>query len=220
MSGTSDGATSVISFRLGVAEQPVTYLERLTARVEEVGNCLCVGLDPEPGSLPAGFSADVAGIERFGGLIIDAALERAAAIKANVAFFEAFGSAGLGVLERLRTRIPASIPFIADAKRGDIGSTAARQVVALFDMIGADAVTLNPYLGRDALAPFLDRDDRFVYVLCRTSNPAAASDPKPGSERRTAPRSRRAPRPRVGGRGRKRRTGCGRNGPGRACPHS
>ncbi len=152
----------------------MTYLERLTARVEEVGNCLCVGLDPEPGSLPAGYTADVAGIERFGGLIIDAALERAAAIKANIAFFEAFGSAGIGALERLRARIPASVPFIADAKRGDIGTTAVRQVVALFDALGADAVTVNPYLGRDAVAPFLERDDRFVYVLCRTSNPGAA----------------------------------------------
>ena len=98
-------------------------------------------------------------------------------------------------------RIPASIPFIADAKRGDIGSTAARQAVALFDVLGADAVTLNPYLGRDALAPFLERDDRFVYVLCRTSNPGAAEFQNLDRERRAALRSRRAPRPRVGGRG-------------------
>jgi len=152
----------------------VTYLERLIVRVEEVGNCLCVGLDPEPGSLPAGFSPDAAGIERFGGLIIDAAIDRAAAIKANVAFFEAFGSAGIGTLERLRARVPPSVPFIADAKRGDIGSTAERQAVALFDALGADAVTANPYLGRDALAPFLERAERFVYVLCRTSNPGAS----------------------------------------------
>jgi orotidine-5'-phosphate decarboxylase len=116
----------------------------------------------------------VAGIESFGALIVDAALERAAAVKANLAFFEAFGSRGIGALERLRARIPDRIPFIADAKRGDIGSTAQRQAAALFDALGADAVTANPYLGRDALAPFLDREDRFTYVLCRTSNPSAA----------------------------------------------
>ncbi len=69
--------------------------------------------------------------------------------------------------------IPADVPFVADAKRGDIGSTAARQAVALFDRLGADAVTANPYLGSEAIAPLLDRPDRFVYVLCRTSNPGA-----------------------------------------------
>jgi len=65
------------------------------------------------------------------------------------------------------------VPFIADAKRADIGSTAARQAVALFDRLGADAITANPYLGSEAIAPLLDRSDRFVYVLCRTSNPGA-----------------------------------------------
>ena len=65
------------------------------------------------------------------------------------------------------------MPFVADAKRGDIGSTAARQAVALFDVLGADAVTVSPYLGEEAIAPLLDRADRFAYVLCRTSNPGA-----------------------------------------------
>ena len=71
-------------------------------------------------------------------------------------------------------RIPADIPVVVDAKRGDIGSTAARQAVALFDVLGADAVTVNPYLGGEAIAPLLERADRFAYVLCRTSNPGAA----------------------------------------------
>jgi len=70
--------------------------------------------------------------------------------------------------------MPADLPVVLDAKRGDIGSTAARQAVALFDRLGGDAVTANPYLGSDALAPLLERPDRFVYVLCRTSNPTAA----------------------------------------------
>lgn len=150
------------------------YLDRLAARTASVGNCLCLGIDPDPAALPKGFRADVDGVEAFANLLLDTAGPYAAAVKANLAFFEAFGSAGMAALERLRARIPADIPFIADAKRGDIGSTAARQDVALFDVLGADAVTASPYLGRDALDPFLERSDRFVYVLCRTSNPGAA----------------------------------------------
>ena len=134
---------------------------------------LCVGLDPDPASLPDGFGQDLAGIERFGRLVLEAAIPVAAAVKPNLAFFEAFGSAGLAALERLRGTIPADVPVIMDAKRGDIGSTAARQAVALFDALGADAVTVNPYLGGEAVAPLLERLDRFAYVLCRTSNTGA-----------------------------------------------
>ncbi|MDP8904826.1 MAG: orotidine-5'-phosphate decarboxylase, partial [Chloroflexota bacterium] len=149
------------------------FLERLDARARRVGSCLCLGIDPDPRSLPAGFDADVAGVERFALMVLDAAGPYAAAVKVNLAFFEAFGSAGLAALERLRGIVPADLPFIADAKRADIASTAARQAVALFDVLGADAVTANPYLGRDALEPLLERTARFVYVLCRTSNPGA-----------------------------------------------
>ncbi|HET9614378.1 MAG TPA: orotidine-5'-phosphate decarboxylase [Candidatus Limnocylindrales bacterium] len=151
-----------------------TYLERLAARSAAVGNVLCLGLDPDPTALPAGFRPDVRGIEAFAQLVLDAAVEHAAAVKPNLAFFEAFGSAGLAALERLRSRIPSSVPVIVDAKRGDIGSTAARQAVALFDALGADAITASPYLGEEAIAPLLERADRFAYVLCRTSNPGAA----------------------------------------------
>jgi orotidine-5'-phosphate decarboxylase len=150
------------------------YLDRLAERAAGVGSCLCLGIDPDPSALPIGFSPDVRGIEAFANLLLDAAGPQAAAVKANLAFFEAFGSAGIASLERLRARIPPDLPFIADAKRGDIGSTAHRQAVALFEALGADAITANPYLGRDALDPFLERSDRFVYVLCRTSNSGAA----------------------------------------------
>jgi orotidine-5'-phosphate decarboxylase len=152
----------------------VTYLARLAARTEAVGSCLCLGIDPHPAQLPRGFSPDLAGIEAFAAVLLDAALPRAAAVKVNLAFFEAWGSRGVAALERVRARIPGDVPFIADAKRGDIGSTAERQAVALFDALGADAVTASPYLGRDAIEPFLEREDRFVYALCRTSNRSAA----------------------------------------------
>jgi orotidine-5'-phosphate decarboxylase len=150
-----------------------TYLERLAARSAACGTVLCLGLDPDPDALPVGLSGP-SGIEHFCRLVLDAALPVAAAVKPNLAFFEAFGSAGLAVLERLRGVIPPDVPVILDAKRGDIGSTAARQAVALFDALGADAVTVNPYLGEAAVLPLLERLDRFAYVLCRTSNEGAA----------------------------------------------
>jgi orotidine-5'-phosphate decarboxylase len=150
------------------------YLDRLAARSAEVGSVLCLGLDPDPASMPERFAADVAGLEAFCRIVLDAGVPWAAAVKPNLAFFEAYGSAGLAALERIRASIPAEVPVIVDAKRGDIGSTAARQAVALFDGLGADAVTVNPYLGRAAIAPLLERVDRFAYVLCRTSNEGAA----------------------------------------------
>jgi orotidine-5'-phosphate decarboxylase len=149
------------------------YLERLAARSAAVGSVLCLGIDPDPAALPPGFSPDLRGIEAFARLLLQAAGPHAAAVKPNLAFFEAFGAAGLAALERLRAAIPEDVPVIADAKRGDIGSTAARQAVALFDRLGADAVTVSPYLGSEAIAPLLERGDRFAYVLCRTSNPGA-----------------------------------------------
>jgi len=142
-----------------------TYLDRLAARSAAVGSVLCVGLDPDPARLPAGFSADVAGVERFVRLVIEAAAPFAAAIKPNLAFYEALGSDGMAALERIRAAIPADIPVVADAKRADIGSTAARHAVALFYRLGADAVTVNPYPGGEAIAPLYERPDRYAYVL-------------------------------------------------------
>jgi orotidine-5'-phosphate decarboxylase len=156
------------------ASAAVPYADLLGARLQKTGTSLCLGVDPDPAALPAGFPADVRGVESFAGLLLDAALEQASAVKVNLAFFEAFGSAGLAALERLRARIPADVPFIADAKRGDIGSTTERHALALYDVLGAHAVTASPYLGEDALEPLLARPERAVYVLCRTTNPGAA----------------------------------------------
>jgi orotidine-5'-phosphate decarboxylase len=150
-----------------------SYLDRLAARTKAVGSVLCVGVDPTPEALPDGFAPNLSGIERFCEILLAAALPYAAAVKPNLAFFEAYGSAGLAALERLRGRVPTDILFVADVKRGDIGSTAARQAVALYDILGVDAVTANPYLGSEAIEPLLSRDDRFAYLLCRTSNPGA-----------------------------------------------
>ncbi len=153
---------------------PGTYLERLAARSAAVGSVLCLGIDPDPATLPAGFTPDVRGIERFALLLVEAAAPFAAAIKPNLAFFEAYGSAGWAALERVRAAIPADVPVIADAKRADIDSTTARQVVGYYDSLGVDAVTISPYLGEEAVAAYLERPDRFAYVLCRTSNAGGA----------------------------------------------
>ena len=150
-----------------------SYLERLAARTRGVGSVLCLGVDIQPEALPDGFPATLGGVERFCEVLLDAAMPYAAAVKPNLAFFEAFGSAGIAALERLRGRVPADVPFVADVKRGDIGTTAARQAVALFDILGVDAVTANPYLGSEAIEPLISRGDRFAYLLCRTSNPGA-----------------------------------------------
>jgi orotidine-5'-phosphate decarboxylase len=150
------------------------FLERLAARSAATGTVLCLGIDPEPDGLPDGFPPTIDGVERFARLLVEAGTPYAAAIKPNLAFFEAFGSAGLAALERVRAAIPPDVPVVLDAKRGDIGSTAARQAVALYDALGADAVTVNPYLGEEAISPLLERVDRFAFVLCRTSNPGAA----------------------------------------------
>ncbi len=149
------------------------FPQRLGERIGRTGTLLCLGLDPHPEALPAGFTRDLRGVEAFARLLIEAAAPWASAVKANLAFFEAFGAEGSALLERLRASLPTSLPFIADAKRGDIGSTSARHAVALFDRLGADAITVSPYLGREALAPLLEHADGFAYVLCRTSNPGA-----------------------------------------------
>jgi orotidine 5'-phosphate decarboxylase subfamily 2 len=150
------------------------FLERLGARSAATGTVLCLGLDPDPANLPSGFTADLRGVEAFARLLIEAGAPFAAAIKPNLAFFEAFGGDGLRALERICDELPEDLPLIIDAKRGDIGTTAARQAEAIVGRLHADAVTLSPYLGFDAIEPFLATGDAFAYVLCRTSNPTAA----------------------------------------------
>jgi orotidine 5'-phosphate decarboxylase subfamily 2 len=148
-------------------------LERLRARVDALGAPLCLGLDPHPNELPEGLTPDVRGIERFARGILEAAVGEAVAVKINVAFFEAFGSAGWAALERVRRDVPADVVTVLDAKRGDIGPTAERYAEGLLGTLDADAVTLSPYLGEDAITPFLAHPNRLVYVLARTSNPSA-----------------------------------------------
>lgn len=135
---------------------------------------LCVGIDPDPSILHDTFADGEEGLRQWCALLIESTVDVAAAYKVNLAFFEAFGSGGIRVAESIRHIVPSDTPLIMDVKRGDIGSTVSAQARALFDTLGADAVTANPYLGIGALQPLLDREDRFVYLLCRTSNPESS----------------------------------------------
>jgi orotidine 5'-phosphate decarboxylase subfamily 2 len=150
-----------------------TVLERLRARRAAIGAPLCLGVDPHPDLLPSGCDPTVGGIEAFARGLIEAAIDEVVAVKINVAFFEAFGADGWAALERVRADVPAEVVCVIDAKRGDIGSTAERYAEGIMGRLRADAVTLSPYLGEDAIEPFLAFDGRVAYVLARTSNPSA-----------------------------------------------
>jgi len=152
-------------------------------RAMTVAGPLCVGIDPHPSLLDAwGLPATANGLERFALGVLEAAAERCAAVKPQVALFEAYGSAGFAVLERvLRESRAAGLLSIADAKRGDIGSTMAAYASAWLSddsPLAADAVTLSPYLGFESLRPALDlarETGRGTFVLALTSNPEGAS---------------------------------------------
>ncbi len=136
---------------------------------------LCVGLDPDLSKIPQHLKSLSArdALFLFNKAIIDATADIAGSFKPNTAFFEAYGDEGWGALKDVITYIRTSAPgalVIADAKRGDIGNTNNGYVSAIFDYLGADAITVHPYLGAEALQPFLDRSDKGVIVLCRTSN--------------------------------------------------
>lgn len=150
--------------------------EKLTRRIEAVNSLLCVGLDPDFEKLPQRYRGHADAQQRFGEWIIDQAAPYAAAVKLNAAFYEARGAEGVAEMERtveyVRERYP-DLVTICDAKRADIGNTNMGYVKSIFDQMRFDAVTLHPYLGREALEPFLSRRDKMCIVLCRTSNAGA-----------------------------------------------
>jgi len=140
--------------------------------IKRSGNCLSIGLEPSAERLPRGAEPSIENFERYL-LATIAGAPSAAAFKLNLAFFEALGPDGWSLLYRVRERIRPGAFVIADAKRGDIGSSAERYAAALFEGLRADAVTVNPLMGRDAVEPFLAHEGRLAYVLCLTSNPGA-----------------------------------------------
>lgn len=149
----------------------MSFFERLSGRARSADSLLCVGLDPHPEFLAGG---EAAAARDFCLRLIEATASEACAFKPNSAFFEAFGSEGVAALEEVIRAVPSEVPVILDAKRGDIASTAEAYARAAFERLGAGAITLSPYLGRDSLEPFLRDPERGAFLLCKTSNPGSS----------------------------------------------
>jgi orotidine-5'-phosphate decarboxylase len=151
-----------------------TFLQRLDAAMTSTQSLICVGLDPEIEKFPTRLRERPQAILEFNRAIIDATADLACAYKPQIAHYAAVGAEDqlLETIRYIRQRAPG-IQVILDSKRGDIGSTAEKYAREAFERYGADAVTINPYLGRDSAEPFLQYADKGVVVLCRTSNAGA-----------------------------------------------
>ena len=153
-----------------------TFYTRYRERRETIKSVLCVGLDPDPTRLPQGYQQSPEGTGQHLKEVIDATADLAVAYKPNAAFFESMGSDGWGllkdVIQHIRNVAPQAL-IVLDAKRGDLGNTASHYAAAVFEELDADSVTLNPYMGKESLIPFLEREDRASFVLCLTSNSGA-----------------------------------------------
>lgn len=146
----------------------MNFVEKLMQAAKKNNSLVCVGLDPDPKLMPQKI-----GVYEFNKAIIEATSDLVCAYKPNLAFYEAMGDEGMDALKKTVKSVPSHIPVIADAKRGDIGNTSKAYAIALFEIMGCDAATVNPYLGFDAVEPFLQYMDKGTILLCRTSNPSA-----------------------------------------------
>jgi len=153
----------------------VTFIDKLAAAWTANHSLLCVGLDPDTAKFPAQLRDRPDAIFAFCKAIIDATADAACAFKPQIAYFAALRAEDQleAICDYLRKTYPA-IPVVLDAKRGDIGATAEQYAREAFERYGADAVTVNPYMGFDSVAPYLEWKDRGVIVLCRTSNPGGS----------------------------------------------
>jgi orotidine-5'-phosphate decarboxylase len=152
----------------------MTFIERLETACTTNRSLVCVGLDPEPTRFPEPLKQSPDHVFEFCRSIVDATADLVCCFKPQIAHFAAQGAedALARLIKHVHERHP-DIPVVLDAKRGDIGSTAQHYATEVFDRYGADAATVNPYLGHDSLKPFLDRADKGVVILCHTSNPGA-----------------------------------------------
>ena len=152
----------------------MTFIAALSAAWQANNSLLCVGLDPDPAKFPAHLKGRPDAILEFCKTIVDATADVVCSFKPQIAYFAAHRAEDQlqDLIAHIHARHPG-VPVILDAKRGDIGSTAEQYAIEAFDRFGADAVTLNPYMGRDSAAPFLQRNERGCVFLCHTSNPGA-----------------------------------------------
>ncbi len=153
----------------------MTFIEQLSAAWQTQDSQLCIGLDPDLAKFPAHLQGKPDAILTFCKTIIDATADTACAFKPQIAYFAALRAEDQleEICKYLRERYP-HIPIVLDAKRGDIGATAEQYAREAFERYGADAVTVNPYMGFDSVQPYLERQDKGVIVLCRTSNPGGS----------------------------------------------
>jgi orotidine-5'-phosphate decarboxylase len=144
------------------------FVDKLLEAGRKNNSLVCIGLDPDPKLMP-----EKLGIYEFNKAIVEATFDLVCAYKPNMAFYEAMGEEGMEVLKKTVKCVPSHIPVIGDAKRGDIGNTSKAYAKELFEIFGFDAATVNPYLGFDAIEPFLQYEDKGCLILCRTSNAGA-----------------------------------------------
>ena len=150
-----------------------TFPEKLSQAISQNDSLVCVGLDTDPDKIPASVQGARNPVLAFNKAIIEATGDLVCAYKPNFAFYGALGEVGWSTLVQTVESVPPAIPVIIDAKVGDIGPTAEMYARMLLDNLGADAATVNPYMGEDAVEPFLRRTEKGVFLLCLTSNPGA-----------------------------------------------
>lgn len=152
----------------------MNFKEKLKRIVNKNNSLLCVGLDIDKDRMPTNiFKNSKNPYLEFNKQIIDSTSDHVCAYKLNMAFYEVLGKEGINILEKTIENIPDEIIVILDGKRNDIGNTARKYAKSLFETYKADSVTINPYLGKDGITPFLEYKDKFSFILCRTSNPSA-----------------------------------------------
>jgi orotidine-5'-phosphate decarboxylase len=152
----------------------LSFNERVNWLISKKASFLCVGLDPDMDKIPSHLKYEKNPIDLFVREIIEATKDSAVAYKANLAFYECEGQNGLEALHNLSSVIPKDVILILDGKRGDIDNTAKKYAKAYFDTLGADAITLHPYMGHDSLQPFMTDPEKGVFVLALTSNKGAS----------------------------------------------
>lgn len=151
----------------------MSFTEKLSQTTSRNNSLVCVGLDTDPAKLPACVLDKDDPVLYFNQQIIDATCDLVCCYKPNFAFYGALGATGFTTLQHTLDHVPDGVPVLVDAKVGDIGNTAKQYARKFFDVLGADALTVTPYMGTDAVTPFTAYKDRTTFLVCLTSNPGA-----------------------------------------------
>ncbi|MDD8017661.1 MAG: orotidine-5'-phosphate decarboxylase [Bacteroidota bacterium] len=151
----------------------MSFTKRIISIQKKSNSLLCVGLDTDQKKIPSHLQSKKSGMLEFNKQIINATKDFACAYKINFAFYEALGKEGWTIVEKTRASIPSSIITIADAKRGDIGNSSAYYANAILNEMGFDSITVAPYMGKDSVQPFLQWENKGVFLLALTSNEGA-----------------------------------------------